>query len=138
MTDDPITGESITGESITGESITGDPIPDDYDLVTSRDVTELLHCLGHLHWGIHGNDTTERTAFLHRKAELFTRIANQHARRDPIYSAEVRQLAANARTAAAELQLPTQRVGPDQKRTSDRPPTQSGAKSQENTGASSG
>ena len=86
----------MTEDPFTDESITGDPIPDDYDLVTSLDVTELLHCLGHLHWGIHGNDTTERTAFLHRKAELFTRIANQHAQRDPIYSAEVRQLAANA------------------------------------------
>lgn len=128
----------MTNNPTADESITGEPVPDDYDLVTSRDITELLHCLAHLHWGIHGGDTTERTAFLHRKAELFTRIADQHARRDPVYSAEVQQLALNARTAAVELQLPTKTAGPDHERTPDPPPTHAGARSQENTGASSG
>ncbi|MGH8921946.1 MAG: hypothetical protein ACRD0H_26995 [Actinomycetes bacterium] len=70
--------------------------------MTSRDVTELLHCLAHLRWGVHGNDTPERTAFLHRKAQLFTRIADQYTRRDPSYSAEVRQLAADALAASGD------------------------------------
>ena len=125
---------------MTDDPITDDPITDDYDIVTSRDITELLHCLAHLHWGVHSGDPAERTAFLHRKAELFTRIADQHARRDPTYSAEVRQLAANARTAAenTDLRLPKQRTGPNQRRTPGRQPDTGGSRSQENSGANSG
>ena len=86
-------------------------------------------------------DPAERAAFLSRKAELFTRIA-QDAERTGVddYSRQVRQMATDARTAAeqAQLQLPQQQVGPDQRRTSAQPLTSPGARSEENSGATSG
>ena len=86
-------------------------------------------------------DPAERAAFLSRKADLFTRIArNAEQTRVDDYSRQVRQMATDARTAAeqAQLQLPQQQVGPDQRRTSARPLTSRGARSEENSGATSG
>ena len=84
-------------------------------------------------------DPAERAAFLSRKAELFTRIA-QDAERTGVddYSRQVRQMATDARTAAEQAQLPQQQVGPDQRRTSTRPLTSRGARPEENSGATSG
>jgi hypothetical protein len=114
-----------------------------YDRVTARDIADLLHHAAEMRCstraGIDG--IAERAAFLSRKAELFTRIA-QDAERTGVdgYSRQVRQMATDARATAeqARLQLPQQRVGPDQRRTPDRPPTTDGARSEENSGASSG
>ena len=117
-----------------------------YDRVTVRDIADLLHHLAEMRCstpdGINNViDPAERAAFLSRKAELFTRIA-QDAERTGVddYSRQVRQMATDARTAAeqAQLQLPQQQVGPDQRRTSARPLTSRGARSEENSGATSG
>jgi hypothetical protein len=118
-----------------------------YDRVTARDIADLLHHAAEMRCsprnGVINNviDPAERAAFLSRKAELFTRIARdaERARVDD-YSRQVRQMATDARAAAeqARLLLPQQRVGPDQKRTPDRPPATDGARSEENSGASSG
>ena len=85
------------------------------------------------------NNPAERAAFLSRKAALFTRIAAQHTGIDD-YSRQVRQMATDARAAAeqAELQLPQQQVGPDQRRTRTPTLTSRGARSEENSGATSG
>ena len=118
-----------------------------YDRVTARDIADLLHHLAEMRCsprdGVINNviDPAERAVFLSRKAALFTRIA-QRAERTRIddYSRQVRQMATDARAAAeqAQLQLPHPRMGPNQRRTPDRPPAPDGAKSEENSGASSG
>ena len=117
-----------------------------YDRVTVRDIADLLHHAAKMRCSTRDGinnviDPAERAAFLSRKAELFTRIA-QDAERTGVddYSRQVRQMATDARTAAeqAQLQLPQQQVGPDQRRTSARPLTSRGARSEENSGATSG
>ena len=116
-----------------------------YDRVTARDIADLLHHLAEMrcstHAGSAGTDPAERAEFLSSKAALFTRIA-RHAERTRVddYSRQVRQMAADARAAAeqAQPQLPHPRVGPDQRRTTNRPPTKDGARSEKNSGASSG
>jgi len=113
-----------------------------YDRVTARDIADLLHHAAEMRCSTRaGIDPAERAAFLSRKAALFTRIARRAERtRVDDYSRQVRQMATDARTAAeqARLQLPQQRVGPDQRRTPDRLPAPDGARSEKNTGASSG
>jgi hypothetical protein len=113
----------------------------DFDRVTARDIAQFLHHHAELRAGPRGDDPAERAAFLHRKADLFTRIADQAARiRTDAYVEQVRQMATNARTAAekTEQQLPQQLVEPHQRRTPNRPPDTGGAKPQEKSGASSG
>ena len=106
-----------------------------YDRVTAHDIADLLHHLAEMRCG----DPAERAAFLSRKADLFTRIA-RHAEQTRVddYSRQVRQMATDARTAADQTQLPPQQVGPNQRRTPDGPLATDGARSQENSGASSG
>ena len=115
----------------------------DYDRVTAHDIADFLHHLAELR---NGHDESvinpaQRAAFLSRKADLFTRLAEQaeHTRIDA-YSQQIRQMADTARAAADHVQpqLPQQRLGPTPRRTPHRPPTTSGARSQENPGASSG
>jgi hypothetical protein len=120
-----------------------------YDQVTARDIADLLHHLADMRCttpaGVTNNviDPAERAAFLSRKADLFTRIARRAEQtRVDDYSRQVRQMATDARAAAAaeqaQLQLPQPQVGPNHRRTTDRPPTRGGATSEENSGASSG
>ncbi|MFC4949237.1 hypothetical protein [Pseudonocardia sp. GCM10023141] len=118
-----------------------------YDRVTARDIADLLHQFTEMRCSPRGGvidtviDPAERAAFLSRKAELFTRIARRAERtRVDDYSRQVRQMATDARHAAeqARLQIPQQRVGPDQRRTLDGPTARDGAESEENSGASSG
>jgi hypothetical protein len=115
-----------------------------YDRVTARDIADLLHHAAQMRCSTRDDinnviDPAERAAFLSRKAELFTRIA-QDAERTGVddYSRQVRQMATDARTAAEQAQLPQQQAGPDQRRTSTRPLTSRGARSEENSGATSG
>ena len=117
-----------------------------YDRVTARDIANLLHHAAELRCsprnGINNViDPAERATFLSRKAELFTRIAQDAERtRTDDYSRQVRQMATDARAAAeqAHQQLPQPRVGPNQRRTPHRPPAMDGARSEKNSGASSG
>ena len=88
----------------------------DYDRVTARDIADFLHHLAELRNG-HAEsviDPAQRAAFLSRKADLFTRIAEQaeHTRIDA-YSQQIRQMADTARAAADHVQpqLPQQRWG---------------------------
>ena len=115
-----------------------------YDRVTARDIADLLHHLAEMRCSTRDGinnviDPAERAAFLSGKAELFTRIARsaEQTRVDD-YSRQVRQMATDARTAAEQAQLPQQQVGPDQRRKSARPLTIRGARSEENSGATSG
>lgn len=117
-----------------------------YQRVTARDIADLLHqaveLRGHPGAGITTViDPAQRAAFLLRKAELFARIADdaEQTRVDD-YSRQVRQMAADARTAAEQdqLQHPQQQVGPNQRRTPAQPLTSRGARSEENSGATSG
>ena len=118
-----------------------------HDRVTARDIADLLHHLAEMRCntpaGVINNiiDPAERAAFLSRKADLFTRITRRAERtRVDDYSQQVRQMAADARRAAdqAQHQLPQQQVGPNQRRTRDDQLARDGARSQENSGASSG
>jgi len=112
-----------------------------YDRVTARDIADLLHHLAEMRCGTATAGPAERAAFLTHKAALFTRIARRAERtRVDDYSRQVRQMATDARAAAeqARLQFPQQRVGPHQRRTTDRPLTKGGARSEKNSGASSG
>jgi hypothetical protein len=115
-----------------------------YDQVTVRDIADLLHHAAEMRCSTRDGinnviDPTERAAFLSRKAELFTRIAQEAERTGgDDYSRQVRQMATDARTAAEQAQLPQQQVGPDQRRTSAQPLTSRGARSEENSGATSG
>jgi hypothetical protein len=104
---------------------------DDYDAVTARDIADFLDHLARLRLGGH-DDPDGRAAFLTHKAQLLTRIADQHADTDPGYSQEVRQSADDARAAARRCTtgLPQQRVGPNHRRTPHRPPDPGGATSQ--------
>jgi hypothetical protein len=113
----------------------------DYDRVTAADIADFTRHLAELRHGQpRADDPAERAIFLARKADLLTRIAAQHTHTDPAYAKHVLQLARDAHTAAAQaaLQLPLQRVGPTPRRTPARQPRSSGARPQENTGASSG
>lgn len=92
-----------------------------HDRVTARDIADLLHHLAEMRCstGIGGIDPGERATFLSRKAELFTRLARRAERtRVDDCSRQVRQMTADAHTAAAQAQpqLPQQRMGPDQRR----------------------
>ena len=110
-----------------------------YAAVTTANIAEFLHHLAALRFGApRADDPAKRAAFLARKAELFTRIADQHAPTDPGYAEQVRQMATQAHTAADHhLRLPQQPVGPNQRRTEDGRPQPGGARSQEKTGARS-
>jgi hypothetical protein len=113
----------------------------DYDRVTAADIADFTHHLAQLRHGQPGaGDPAERAIFLARKAELLIRIAAQHTRTDPDYAEHVLQLARAAHAAAeqAALHLPLQQVGPTSRRTPPRQPPSGGARSQENSGASSG
>lgn len=115
-----------------------------YDRVTARDIADLLHHLAEMRCsdGVDNViDPAERARFLSRKAELFTRLARSAERtRVDDYSRQVRQMATDARNAAehAQLQLPQQRVGPNQRRTPSQPAAWDGDKSEKNSGANSG
>jgi hypothetical protein len=113
---------------------------DDYDRVTAADIADFTHHLAELRFGQpRAGDPAERAIFLARKADLLARIAAQHIHTDPDYAQHVLQLARDAHTAAAQtaLQLPLQQVGPTHRRTPAGQPTSGGARSEENSGASS-
>ena len=115
---------------------------DEFDRVTARDIADFLDHHATLRCADPGgDDPTARAAFLHRKADLFTRIADQEARiRVDAYVEQVRHMAADARAAAhrAVLHLPQQRVEPTPSATPPPEPDPTGARSQKNPGASSG
>lgn len=113
----------------------------DYDTVTAADIASFAHHLADLRRGPpHGDDPAERAVFLARKADLLIRIAEQHTHTDPGYASHVLQLARDAHAAAeqATLELPLPRVGPTHRRTRIRHTPSDGARSKENSGASSG
>jgi hypothetical protein len=113
----------------------------DYDRVTAADIAAFTHHLAQLRHGQpRAADPADRALLLARKADLLIRIAAQHIHTDPDYAEHVLQLARDAHTAAAQaaLQLPHQQVGPTSRRTPARQPASGGARSKENSGASSG
>jgi hypothetical protein len=63
-----------------------------YDRVTARDIADLLHHHAQMRCGPLGDHPAARAEFLHRKADLLTRIADQAARtRVDDYVEQVRQ-----------------------------------------------
>ena len=67
--------------------------------VTARDIAEFLHHLARTRSPAHGGDPADHAALLARKADLLTRIADQHdALTDP---EQARHIAEHARAQAA-------------------------------------
>jgi hypothetical protein len=112
----------------------------DYDRVTATDIDEFTRHLAELRHGQpRADDPAQRALFLARKADLLIRIAAQHTRTDPDHAEHILRLALTAHTAAeqAALQIPHQRVGPTHRRTRTPQPSPGGARTEENSGASS-
>ena len=68
--------------------------------VTPGEIAEFLHRLARHRSTILGGDPAEHAALLAHKAELFARIADQHAHTDPAHADQARQAAERARAAA--------------------------------------
>ena len=69
--------------------------------VTAAEIAEFLHRLARLRPPAPGGDRAEHAALLTHKAELFTRLADQHTHTDPDHADQAGQAAARARAAAA-------------------------------------
>jgi hypothetical protein len=67
--------------------------------VTSGEIAEFLHRLARHRPRVPGGDPAEHAALLAHKAELLTRIADQHAHTDPTHADQARQAAEHARAA---------------------------------------
>ena len=67
--------------------------------VTVADIAAFTARLARLRPPALGGDPAEYTALLAHKAELFARIADQHARTDPAHAGEAREIAERAQRA---------------------------------------
>ncbi len=67
--------------------------------VTAGEIAEFLHRLARHRSTILGGDPAEHAALLAHKAELFARIADQHAHTDPAHADQARPAAERARAA---------------------------------------
>jgi len=65
--------------------------------VTAGEIAEFLHRLARHRSTILGGDPAEHAALLAHKAELFARIADQHAHTDPAHTDQARQAAERLR-----------------------------------------
>jgi hypothetical protein len=72
------------------------------DPVTAGDIAEFMARLKRHHSPALGGDPAGRAELLCDKANLFTRIAQQHTRTDPILAEQARDIARHARTAATD------------------------------------
>jgi hypothetical protein len=72
------------------------------DPVTAGDIAEFMARLKRHHSPALGGDPAGRAELLCDKANLFTRIAQQHTRTDPILAEQARDIAGHARTAATD------------------------------------
>src|SRR5207344_177908 len=73
---------------------------------TAGEIAEFLHRLARLRPPALGGDPAEHAALLAHKAELFARIADQHAHTDPGHADQARQAAERARAAARHAENP--------------------------------
>ena len=69
--------------------------------VTAGEIAQFLHRLTRRRPPALGGDPAEHAALLACKADLFARIADQHAHTDPAHAGQARQAAERARAAAA-------------------------------------
>jgi hypothetical protein len=67
--------------------------------VTAGEIAEFLHRLARHRPTVPGGDPAEHAALLAHKAELLTRIADQHAHTNPTHANQARQAAEHARAA---------------------------------------
>lgn len=106
--------------------------------VTVGEIADLLHRIRTL-TDNPVTDPAERAQVLARKADLLARIADQRAGEWTCEHADqARQVAHDAQAIAAAARHIAAQVGPNHGRTPDQPSTTGGAKSEENSGASSG
>jgi hypothetical protein len=73
--------------------------PDPPPRVTAGEIAEFLRDLARHHPPSRDGDPASHAALLGRKADLFARIADQHAHTDPVHAEQARQAAERARTA---------------------------------------
>ena len=79
--------------AVTADPITADP-------VTTGDIAEFLTRLARQRSPALGGDPADRAELLSDKADLFARIADQHARTDPALAEQARDIAGHTRAAA--------------------------------------
>lgn len=77
--------------------------------VRPRDIADLLAWATSLSAAPHATDPAERAAYLAAKADLLTRIADQHTHDDPDHAHHARRIASHAQDSAerAATLLPT-------------------------------
>jgi len=78
------------------------------DPITAGDIAEFLARLARQRSPALGGDPVDRAELLSDKADLFARIAHQHARTDPALAEQARDIAGHTRAAATS---PTTRPG---------------------------
>ena len=78
------------------------PEPADPATVTAADIAELTARLARRRSPTLGGDPADRAELLCDKADLFARIAHQHARTDPALAEQARDIAEHARAAATD------------------------------------
>jgi hypothetical protein len=83
------------------------PEPANPATVTAADIAEFTARLARRRSPTPGDDPGDRAELLSDKADLFARIAHQHARTDPTLAEQARDIAEHARAAATE---PTTRL----------------------------
>ena len=93
VTADPITADPVTADPVTADPVTADP-------VTAGDIAEFLTRLARQRSPALGGDPADRAELLSDKADLFARIADQHARTDPALAEQARDIAGHTRAAA--------------------------------------
>ena len=91
----PDPADPVTADPVTADPVTADP-------VTAGDIAEFLARLKRHRSPALGGDPADRAELLCDKANLFTRIAQQHTRTDPILAEQARDIAGHARTAPTD------------------------------------
>ena len=79
-----------------------DPAAVTTDPVTAGDIAEFMARLTRQRSPALGGDPADRAGLLSDKADLFTRIAHQHAHTDPALADQARDIAGHARAAATD------------------------------------
>jgi hypothetical protein len=74
---DHVPADRVPADRVPADHVTADHVTADH--VTAREIAEFLHHLARFRSPVAGGDPADHAALFARKAELFARIADQHA-----------------------------------------------------------